>query len=189
MISPDNRFALVNDLGTDRIMVYKLNASTAELTPNDPPFYTAAPGSGPRHLAFHPNDKWAYTINELDSTITCLSWNAQTGVLTTVDNISTLPPVPTSPKIVLERSSSARPDAFSTPATAVPRGVAGLCHCTHWPPDACGAYPLGGKEACHFALAPAGNFLVVAEQFTNQVSVFTRDRSTGLLFLRETNIQ
>ena len=103
MISPGNRFALVNDLGTDRIMVYKLKASTAELAPNEPPFYTAAPGSGPRHLAFHPNGKWAYSINELDSTITFLSWNEKTGVLTTVDNLSTLPPAPTSPKIVLAR--------------------------------------------------------------------------------------
>jgi 6-phosphogluconolactonase len=129
VISPDNRFALVNDLGTDRIMVYKLNASTAELTPNDPPFYTAAPGSGPRHLAFHPNDKWAYTINELGPNEELLVYAiAPTGRLTLA-----------------------------------------------------GRTPLGGKEARHFALAPAGNFLVVAEQFTNQVSVFTRDRSTGLL--------
>jgi 6-phosphogluconolactonase len=71
-IPPDNRFACINDLGSDRIMVYKMNPATAELTPNDPPFYTAPPGSGPRHLAFHPNGKWAYCISELNSTITFL---------------------------------------------------------------------------------------------------------------------
>ena len=182
VISPENRFALVNDLGTDRIMVYKLNGSTAELTPNDPPFYAAAPGSGPRHLAFHPNGKWAYSINELDSTITFLSWNAKTGVLTTVDNISTLLP---------------GADVAKNRAGEVIIDKAGrfLYACNRGPNEEllvyaidstgrltlAGRTPLGGKEARHFALAPGGNFLVVAEQFTNQVSVFTRDRSTGLL--------
>jgi 6-phosphogluconolactonase len=182
VISPGNRFALVNDLGTDRIMVYKLNASTAELTPNEPPFYNAAPGSGPRHLAFHPNGKWAYSINELDSTITFLSWNEKTGVLTTVDNLSTL-------------SSGA--DVAKNRAGEVIIDQAGrfLYACNRGPNEEllvyaieptgrltlAGRTPLGGKEARHFALAPGGNFLVVAEQFTNQVSVFTRDRSTGLL--------
>ena len=120
MIPPDNRFALVNDLGTDRIMVYRLNASTAEFTPNDPPFYAAAPGSGPRHLAFHPNGKWAYSINELNSTITFLSWNAKTGVLTTVDNISTLLPGADVAKnrageVIIDKAGR-----FSTLATAAP---------------------------------------------------------------------
>ncbi len=59
-VSPDNRFLLVNDLGLDAIHVYRLDAATAKLTPNDPPAWTAAPGSGPRVLQFHPNGRWAY---------------------------------------------------------------------------------------------------------------------------------
>jgi 6-phosphogluconolactonase len=182
VISPDNRFALVNDLGTDRIMVYKLDASTAELAPNDPPFYTAAPGSGPRHLAFHPSGKWAYCINELDSTITLLSWNARTGVLTTVASKSTLPP---DADVAKNRAGEVIIDKAGHFLYACNRGPAeellayAIESSGHL--KLAGRTPLGGKEARHFALAPGGNFLVVAEQFTNQVSVFTRDSSTGLL--------
>jgi 6-phosphogluconolactonase len=182
VIPPDNRFALVNDLGTDRIMVYKLNATAAELTPNDPPFYTAAPGSGPRHLAFHPNGKWAYSINELDSTITFLTWNAGTGVLATVDNISTLPP---GADVAKNRAGEVIIDKAGRFLYACNRGPNEELLVYAIEPTGrltlAGRTPLGGKEARHFALAPGGNFLVVAEQFTNQVSVFTRDRSTGLL--------
>jgi 6-phosphogluconolactonase len=182
VISPGNHFALVNDLGTDRIMVYKLNASIAELTPNEPPFYAAAPGSGPRHLAFHPNGKWAYSINELDSTITFLSWNEKTGVLTTVDNISTLSP---GADVAKNRAGEVIIDQAGRFLYACNRGpneellIYAIEHTGRL--TLAGRTPLGGKEARHFALAPGGNFLVVAEQFTNQVSAFTRDRSTGLL--------
>ena len=182
VIPPDNRFALVNDLGTDRIMVYKLNASTGELTPNDPPFYAAAPGSGPRHLAFHPNGKWAYSINELDSTLTFLNWDAKTGVLTTVANTSTLPP---GADVAKNRAGEVIIDKAGHFLYACNRGPAEelLVYAigSTGQLTLAGRTPLGGKEARHFALAPGGNFLVVAEQFTNQVSVFTRDRSTGLL--------
>jgi 6-phosphogluconolactonase len=182
VIPPDNRFALVNDLGTDRIMVYKLNASTAELTPNDPPFYTAAPGSGPRHLAFHPNGKWAYSINELDSTITFLNWDAKTGVLSTVANTSTLPP---GADVAKNRAGEVIIDKAGRFLYACNRGPAEELLVYGIGPTGqltlAGRTPLGGKEARHFALAPGGNFLIVAEQFTNQVSVFTRNQSTGLL--------
>lgn len=90
-VSPDNRFLLVNDLGLDRIMVYRISPQTAELTPNDPPFYSALPGSGPRNFTFHPNGKWAYSLNEIASTIDGLHWDTEKGTLTRFQNISTLP--------------------------------------------------------------------------------------------------
>ena len=64
-VSPDNRFLLVNDLGLDRIHVYRLDAATAKLTPVDPPAWMATTGYGPRALQFHPNGRWAYCVNEL----------------------------------------------------------------------------------------------------------------------------
>jgi 6-phosphogluconolactonase len=183
VIPPDNRFALVNDLGTDRIMVYKLNASTAELTPNDPAFYTAAPGSGPRHLAFHPNGKWAYCIGELDSTLTFLNWDAKAGVLTSVaSTTSTLLP---GVDVAKNRAGEVVIDKTGRFLYACNRGPAEelLVYAigSTGQLTLVGRTPLAGKEARHFALAPGGNFVVVAEQFTNQVSVFKRDRSTGLL--------
>jgi len=181
-IPPDNRFACINDLGSDRIMVYKMDPAKAELTPNDPPFYTAPPGSGPRHLAFHPNGKWAYCISELNSTITFLKWNVKTGVLTAVESVSTLPP---GADVSKNRAGEVIIDKTGRFLYACNRGPAeellAYTITSSGNLKLAGRTPLGGKEARHFALSPNGSFLVVAEQFTNAVSVFTRDRNTGTL--------
>ena len=63
VISADNRIAYVPDLGLDHIRLYRLDPSTAKLTPNDPPFVQQNPGMGPRHMAFTPDEKFAYVIN------------------------------------------------------------------------------------------------------------------------------
>ncbi len=90
--SPDNRFAMAADLGLDRIFIYALNSDTAELTPNSAqPFAALPPGSGPRHLVFHPNGNRLYVINELKNTVTYFDYAAKTGTLTHRQTISTLP--------------------------------------------------------------------------------------------------
>jgi 6-phosphogluconolactonase len=90
-LDPDNRFAVVADLGLDQVLVYKFDATKGKLTPNDPPFFAVDPGAGPRHFAFHPLGKFAYVINELANTITAMRYNPQTGVLQKVQTVSTLP--------------------------------------------------------------------------------------------------
>jgi 6-phosphogluconolactonase len=62
------------------------------LTPNDPPFATVKPGSGPRHFALHPTGRFAYVINELTCTVTAFRNDAATGTLTEIESVSTLPP-------------------------------------------------------------------------------------------------
>ena len=89
---PSGRYLLVNDLGLDRINVYRINASTAELTPNDPPYWSSRPGAGPRHIGFSPNGRRAYCVNELDSTVDLLDWDGTKGTLTTRQTVETLPP-------------------------------------------------------------------------------------------------
>jgi 6-phosphogluconolactonase len=89
--SPDNRFALVADLGIDRIMVYRLDLAAGRLLPNDSPYAALKPGSGPRHLAFHPSRSIVYVINELGSTMTVFAWDAARGALREMDTLSTLP--------------------------------------------------------------------------------------------------
>src|SRR6185437_10508336 len=89
--SPDNRYLYVNDLGLDCIHIYKLDAGTAKLTPNDPPQWKSAPGSGPRALRFHPNGKLAYCVNELASTVDVLRWNGEHGTLEQIQQIELLP--------------------------------------------------------------------------------------------------
>ncbi|NYF79314.1 lactonase family protein [Granulicella arctica] len=181
-ISPDNRFVLINDLGTDRIMIYKLNAATAELTPNDPPYFTAAPGSGPRHLTFHPNGRWAYSINELDSTITQMHWSAKTGALTAVSSVPTLPP---GGDVVNNRAGEVVIDASGRLLYGCNRGAVEelltFAIGSEGRLTLLGRTPLDGKEARHFTLSPDEKYLLVAKQFSDQVSIFARDRKTGTL--------
>ncbi len=92
VVSPDNRFALAADLGIDKILGYRLNANASKLTVNEAqPFATLPPGSGPRHLTFHPNGKRVYVINELTNTVTFFDYAADSGMLTQRQTISTLP--------------------------------------------------------------------------------------------------
>ena len=92
VMSPDNRFALVADLGIDKIVNYRVDAKSATLTPNEAqPFVKQEPGSGPRHLTFHPNGKAVYVINELKNTVTFFDYAKDSGSLTERQTISTLP--------------------------------------------------------------------------------------------------
>ncbi|MBF9253451.1 lactonase family protein [Pontibacter sp. 172403-2] len=89
---PNNKFILSVDLGTDNIVGYRLDAGTGALTPNTPAVaFAAKPGSGPRHLAFHPNGRYAYLIHELNSTMTALTYDADKGTFTEIETVPTLP--------------------------------------------------------------------------------------------------
>jgi len=90
-VTKDNRFAVVADLGLDQLLVYKLDADKGTLTPNTPPHCATAPGAGPRHFAFHPTAPLAFVINELDSTLSSLSFDAEKGELKTLKTVPTLP--------------------------------------------------------------------------------------------------
>jgi len=90
-LDPTNHFALVADLGLDKLFVYRFNSKTGSLEPNDPPFAAVAPGSGPRHIAFHPNSKFVYLINEIACTIITYAWDSTTGKLIELQTSSTLP--------------------------------------------------------------------------------------------------
>jgi 6-phosphogluconolactonase len=90
-VSPDNRFAVVADLGLDKLLVYRFDPAKAKLEPNDPPFATVNPGAGPRHFTFHPGGKFAYVINEMQSTVTALTWEAGRGEFKEIHTVTTLP--------------------------------------------------------------------------------------------------
>lgn len=91
-LDASNKFAFACDLGLDKVFVYKVNPATAKLQPNDPPFAAVPPGSGPRHIAFTPNNHFAYVCNEMLSTVTAFAYDAAHGKLTALETISTLPP-------------------------------------------------------------------------------------------------
>jgi 6-phosphogluconolactonase (cycloisomerase 2 family)/uncharacterized protein (DUF362 family) len=86
-----NRYALAADLGIDKVMVYRFDAEQGKLLPHDPPYAQSEPGSGPRHLAFHPNGRLVYVIEELSSTITVFTYEADSAAMRPVQRVSTLP--------------------------------------------------------------------------------------------------
>jgi 6-phosphogluconolactonase len=86
-----NRFAFVCDLGLDKVMAYRFDAQRGTLAPHTPPFAQLKPGAGPRHMVFRPDGRFAYVVNELDSTVTTFRYGADAGVLDEVQTVSTLP--------------------------------------------------------------------------------------------------
>src|SRR5205823_2768837 len=86
-----NRFAFVPDLGLDKVMIYKFDATQGSLEPNDPPYGSLPAGSGPRHLAFHPTGLYAYVISEMLCTITVFQFDPDRGSLNAIQTVSTLP--------------------------------------------------------------------------------------------------
>lgn len=180
-VSPDNRYLLVNDLGLDRIMVYHFDPKTAKLTPNEPPFYSAIPGSGPRNLTFHPNGRWAYSINEIVSTLDCLNWDPSKGTLTRFQNISTLPMDHESPT-----------DA----ATVAVHPNGRFLYASNRGDDSITAFSIDpgngrltliqrisceGNSPRHFAVDPGGKWLIVANQDSANIVVLRCNPHTGKL--------
>ena len=92
VITADNARAYVPDLGLDQIRIYRLDPAHATLSPNDPPFAKQDPGFGPRHLAFSPDEKFAYVMNELKSQVSVFAHEKSSGNLTKIQDASSLAP-------------------------------------------------------------------------------------------------
>jgi len=90
-VSPDGRFALVADLGLDRVVIYRFDAARGTIAPNAPPFAALKPGAGPRHFVFHPSAQFVYVINELNGTVSAFAYGAAQGSLKEIQTITTLP--------------------------------------------------------------------------------------------------
>jgi 6-phosphogluconolactonase len=93
-LDKSNKFAVAADLGTDELFVYRFDAAKGSLNPNQPPSTKLKPASGPRHFAFHPSNRYAYAINELNCTLSAMQFDAVQGTLTEIQNISTLGATP-----------------------------------------------------------------------------------------------
>ena len=181
LVDPSQKFALACDLGLDKVLIYKLDADKATLTPNDPAFGTVAPGSGPRHIAFHPDGKFAYVINEMACTMTAFAWDSRRGALTEIQNISTLP--------------GEVQKGFSTAEVYVhPNGkfvygsnrghhsiVVFACDEKTGKLTLVEHQPTQGKTPRHFGIDPKGKFLLAENQDSGSVVVFRIDAKTGKL--------
>ncbi len=180
-LSPDNRFAMVCDLGLDKIMIYSFDDKTGKLTPAKTPFFQTEPGAGPRHFTFTRDGKHAIVVNELNSTITLLAYDAMHGILTSLQSQSNIPD-----GFIGENSCA---DVHIHPngrfVYASNRGHDSIAvyaldpSMTHLSPIQ--YQPTLGKTPRNFAIHPSGKFLLAANQNSGSVQVFSLDPGTGKL--------
>jgi 6-phosphogluconolactonase len=172
---------LTADLGLDKVMIYQIDRDGGKLRPNDPPWATVHPGAGPRHFDFHPNGRYAYLINEIDSTMTAFSYDAARGALTELHSLPTLP------QGFDGRSSCA--DVHVHPSGKYLYGsnrghdsivIYGIDEATGRL-TYIGHEPTQGRTPRGFNVDPSGNFLLAANQNTDTVVSFRIDPATGRL--------
>lgn len=183
-ISPDpaNRFALACDLGLDQVLVYRLDPAKAALEPHAPPHASLPPGSGPRHLAFRPDGRFVYVINEMTCTMTTFRYDAARGVLKRQDTVSTLP-----------EGEAVKP-AYSTAEVEVhPSGK--FLYGSNRGHDTLVVFAINpdgslrrvehvstrGRTPRSFGIDPTGRWLLAANQSSDTVVVFRIDAATGKL--------
>ena len=178
-LSADSKHVYVADLGNDRVYMYDLAKGKPEA--NSVPFVTVNKGSGPRHMAMHPNGRFAYLVQELTSSMAVFSRNPKTGVLAlTQENIATLPADFTGKNT----SADIHIDGTGTYIYQSNRGhnaLAVLKIGTNGIPALIGHVPTGGKTPRNFWLDPRGEFVIVANQETDNLVVFRRNANTGML--------
>ena len=181
LTDPENRFALSADLGADRIYVYRFNERDGSLKPNDPPFATLPPGSGPRHLRFHPDGRGVYIVNELACTVVAANWNSTNGTLAPFQTISTLPAgfkgVNTCAEVMVHPNGkflyASNRGHDSLAVFAIDSKTGGLTLVEQ--------VSSAGKTPRNFTFDPSGKWLLCANHGSDNAVVFRVDEITGRL--------
>jgi len=180
-MDPSNRYAFAADLGIDKIMIYRLDLDEGKLLPNEQPWVQVKAGAGPRHFTFHPNGKYAYVINELNSTITAFLYDETQGTLKEIHTVSTLPEdftgnnscadIHVSPSGKFIYGSNRGHDSIVI--FAIDEETGKLTYIDN--------EPTRGKTPRNFAIDPTGTFLLAENQRSNNIVTFRIDRQTGKL--------
>ena len=178
---PANKFAFAVNLGTDQVEGYRLDAAAGRLTRLPEPAFIAKPGAGPRHLTFHPNGRQAYLINELNSTLTTLGYDAATGYFRELQTVSALPAsyagdnscadVHVSPNGLFLYASNRGHNSIAV--FAIDSGNGTLVPIQD--------VDCQGKTPRNFTLDAGGRLLLVANQNSNNVVSYRVDPLSGLL--------
>lgn len=180
MPDPSNRFAYAPDLGLDQVVAYRLDPKSGELVGDVTPTRLPA-GAGPRHIAFHPNGRYAYVINELNSTMSALEFDDSTGELRLLESLSTLPPhfdavnycadVHVHPSGRFVYGSNRGHDSIVIFGIDAHTGRLQLI----------GHEPTQGKWPRNFAIDASGEILLAANQESDSIVAFRIDPETGRL--------
>lgn len=179
VLDPAERYAFAADLGTDEVRAYRVDARAGTLASAS--ITAVHAGAGPRHIAFHPNGRFAYLLNELDGTCTAFAYTAATGGLTAVQTISTLPKgfagtnyaadVKILPSGRFLYGTNRGHDSIAIFAIDATTGQL----------TAAGHAPAGGRWPWNIALDPTASFLLAADYESDLVAVFRVDGDTGAL--------
>ena len=182
VLSPDNLYLFVPDLGLDKLMQYRFNKRNGALKEANEPYVMTKPGSGPRHFEFHPNKKYAYLLEELTGSVSAYTYTSKTGKLALIQNISTLPPdflgyagsadIHVSPDGNFLYASN-RGESNTIVIYAINKKNGSL--------SVEGYQSTLGKTPRHFSLDTGGNFLLVANQNSDEIIIFKVNKITGLL--------
>jgi len=181
VIDPSNRFALVADLGLDKLFIYKFDVANGSLTPNNPAYVDITPGDGARHVIFHPNGRWVYLVTEMGNTVHLFNWDGQHGTLTEKQSISTLPAdfhgvstsadIKTSPDGRFLYTSNRGYDSIAV--FSINQEDGRLTSIQYM--------PSGGKWPRNFELDPSGHWMIATNHNSNNAAVFQIDQKTGKL--------
>jgi 6-phosphogluconolactonase len=180
-MAPGNHIALAADLGLDELKLYHLDQTNGKLTLSQPAAIHVHPGAGPRHFDFHPNGKWLYLVDELDSTLVAYECDFAAGVYRHLQTVSTLPEGYTGQKWAAEIrihpngrlvfASNRGHDSIAAFRIVPPGGRVDLLWLVH----------SGGRTPRNFAIDPSGRWLVAANQDSDNLVVFALNPETGML--------
>ena len=178
-VSPDNRFAIAAEFGTDKLSVFRFDAAAGSLTPADPPSVPLKPGSAPRHFTFHPDGRVAYSLNEIDNTVTVLAYDAARGAFHELQNLSTMPGDftgrNTSAEVLVHRSGK-----FLYTSNRGLNAIAVFAIDESGRLRLVTNVPCGGRTPRGFSLDPSGRWLITANQDTHNLAVFAINEATGI---------
>ena len=180
-LDPSRRFALVADLGADRIFIYPYDRKARRLSPSASPAEALPPGTGPRHLTFHPRGRFLFVLSELIPELRSYRWDARHGRLTLVQTVSTSadPAKARGAEVAVSRDGrfvyvSVRGEDALVVYAANPN-TGGLAEIQR--------VAANGLSPWSFSIDPSGRWMLVANQGSNTVVVFARDPATGRLSL------
>tara|TARA_B100000965_G_C19572880_1_gene749961 strand:- start:646 stop:1800 length:1155 start_codon:yes stop_codon:yes gene_type:complete len=179
-VGPNNEFAFAPDLGLDKVLVFKFDENSGEITETKFDGVKVDPGSGPRHFGFHPNGNYAYVINEITQTITTFNYYPKLGELRSIQTLSTVPhPVKgnSTAEILVHPNgkflygSNRGHNSIAMFSISEKNGIL----------TPIGHESIRGEIPRNFGIDPTGQFLLVAGQRSNNVNVFRINLETGQL--------
>lgn len=185
-ISPSNKWLIMNNLGDDKLYIYKLNVLNAALILHDT--VAVQQGAGPRHSVFHPNEPYFYVINELNNTISGYRLDDNKGTITHLQTVTTLPEAFEGESFSADLHIT-HDGKFLYASNRGHDSIAIFAIGSDGALKQIGFRPAGGKIPRNFSIDPSGKFLITANQETYNMVSFTIDSTTGELNKTENEIQ